>query len=76
LTKWKRYYRIPVGVFVLDAIGTLALGIGLFGYFTDSDLFFLEAQALNEYAIPLIIIGLLLMLPMLQWAIRRMKGKN
>lgn len=63
--------RWPMWPIMLDVIGTLLLGLGIFGQFGGGDLPFLEFMPVQEYAIALILLGVLLMLPLIVVLIRR-----
>lgn len=56
--------KFPPWLLILDVVGTLLLGLGLFGQFGGDNLF-------SPFAIPLIIIGALLMLPLLIFLVTR-----
>ena len=61
--------KFPPWLLILDVIGTLILGLGLFGHFGGDNLF-------TPFAIPLIIIGALLMLPLLVFLVTRVTSRG
>lgn len=63
--------RFPVWPIMLDVIGTLLLAIGIFGQFGGEELPFLEFMPIKEYAIMLILLGVLLMMPLVIVLIKR-----
>ena len=61
--------KFPPWLLVLDVIGTIMLGLGLFGQFGGDN-------PLSPFAIPLIIIGALLMLPLLIFLVTRATSRG
>ncbi len=61
--------KFPPWLLILDVIGTLLLGLGLFGQFGGDNLF-------APFAIPLIIIGALLMLPLIIFLVTRITSRG
>lgn len=57
----------PPWALALDIVGTLFLAAGLFGHFMADDL--PGAKNLEAFAIPLIILGTLLMIPFIAFSI-------
>ena len=61
--------RLPPWLLILDIFGTLLLALGLFGQFGGDNLF-------SPYALPLIIVGALMMLPLLIFLVTRMTNRR
>ncbi len=61
--------KFPPWLLALDVVGTIILGLGLFGQFGGDNLF-------SPFAIPLIIIGALLMLPLLVFLVTRVTNRG
>ncbi len=61
--------KFPPWLLILDVIGTLIFALGLFGHFGGDNLF-------TPFAIPLIIIGALLMLPLLVFLVTRVTSRR
>ena len=61
--------KFPPWMLILDVIGTLFFGIGLFGQIGGDNLF-------SPYAVPMIIIGALMMLPLLVFLITRITNRR
>lgn len=61
--------RFPPWLLILDVVGTVILGLGLFGQFGGDSLF-------SPFAIPLIIVGALLMLPLLVFLVTRATSRR
>jgi hypothetical protein len=61
--------KFPPWLLILDVIGTLILGLGLFGQFGGNNLF-------TPFAIAMIIIGALLMLPLLIFLVTRATSRR
>lgn len=61
--------KFPPWLLILDVVGTLLLGLGLFGQFGGDSLF-------TPFAIPLIIIGALLMLPLMIFLVTRVTNRG
>lgn len=60
--------RLPPALIALDVLGTLLLGLGLYGKFAaDPALGFVDLGAL---AVPLIILGAFLMAPLVLYVVR------
>ena len=56
--------KFPPWLLILDVIGTVILGLGLFGQFGGENFF-------SPFAIPMIIVGALLMLPLMVFLVTR-----
>ena len=61
--------KFPPWMLILDIVGTVILGLGLFGQFGGDNLF-------TPFAIALIIIGALLMLPLLVFLVTRATSRG
>jgi hypothetical protein len=61
--------KFPPWLLALDIVGTIVLGLGLFGQYGGDSLF-------APLAIPLIIIGALLMLPLLVYLVIRVTNSR
>ena len=61
--------KFPPWMLALDICGTILLGLGLFGQFGGTNLF-------SPFAIPLIIIGALLMLPLMIFLVTRATNRG
>ena len=61
--------KFPPWLLARDVVGTIILGLGLFGQFGGANLF-------SPFAIPLIIIGALLMLPLLVFLVTRFTNRG
>ena len=61
--------KFPPWLLALDVVGTVILGLGLFGQFGGENLF-------SPFAIALIIIGALLMLPLLVFLVTRVTNRG
>jgi hypothetical protein len=61
--------KFPPWLLILDVAGTILLALGLFGRFGGDNLF-------APFAIPLIIIGTLLMLPLLVFLVTRVTSRG
>ncbi len=61
--------KFPPWMLILDVIGTLIFGLGLFGQVGGDNLF-------SPFAIPLIIVGALLMLPLLVFLVTRATSRR
>ena len=61
--------KFPPWLLILDVVGTIILGLGLFGQFGGDNLF-------SPFAIPLIIIGALLMLPLIVFLVSRVTNRG
>ncbi len=63
--------RLPVWAIMLDVAGTLLVAAGLFGLFAGESVPAVEALNLEAFAIPLIILGVLLMVPLIVFLVKR-----
>ncbi|MDJ0813170.1 MAG: hypothetical protein QNJ23_05540 [Woeseiaceae bacterium] len=61
--------KFPPWMLALDVAGTIVLGLGLFGHYGGENLF-------SPFAIPLIIIGALLMLPLMIFLVTRATNRG
>lgn len=62
--------RFPLWVILLDVIGTLFVAGGIFGLVADADSMFEGALDLELLAVPLIVLGALLMAPLVIYAVK------
>ncbi|MEO0996093.1 MAG: hypothetical protein AAFX58_01125 [Pseudomonadota bacterium] len=67
---------IPLWAAVLDGIGTIALGLGLFGYFSPETTLLAPWLHLGRQAGALLALGILLMGPFYYFLIRRITGRH
>lgn len=61
--------KFPTWLLILDALGTIVFGLGLYGQFRDDNLF-------APFAIPMIIAGALLMVPLLIFLVMRATNRG
>lgn len=61
--------KFPPWLLILDVVGTILLGLGLFGHFGGDNLF-------APFAIGLIVIGALLMLPLIIFLVTRATNRR
>ena len=61
--------KFPPWLLILDIVGTVILGLGLFGQYGGDNLF-------SPFAVPLIIVGALLMLPLLVFLVTRATSRG
>jgi hypothetical protein len=66
----------PAWVLILDVVGTLLLALGLYGLFGGDELLFSEAVDLKALAIPLTILGVLLMAPLMFTTISQVRSSR
>lgn len=66
-----RKIQLPAWSIILDLIGTLFLALGIYAQFVGGELLFSEFLDLRQYAIILILIGVLLMMPLVLHLVRR-----
>ncbi len=62
---------MPPWALVLDLLGTLLLAVGIYGMVGGDDLFLAEQVNLRQIAIPLIVIGVLMMAPLVVVFVQR-----
>lgn len=67
----RRQNRLPVWPIILDIFGTLLLALGIYLQFGGEALLFAEFLDIRQLAIPIILAGLLLMLPLIFILVRR-----
>ena len=65
--------RLPFHILVLDAVGAILAGVGLFEWFSDSSLV-PERYHFESYEIGMVVAGLLLMVPALLFIINKARG--
>jgi len=65
--------KFPLWVIFLDVVGTLLVAGGLFGLFTEDNSTFAGVVDLKLLAVPLIILGVLLMAPLVIYAVKRVR---
>lgn len=61
--------KFPPWLLALDVVGAVILGLGLYGQFGGANLF-------SPFAIPLVVIGALLMLPLLVFLVARVTNRR
>jgi len=66
---------VPVYYLLLDAIGTILLGLGLAKYFADLDIV-PPVMRFENYAVAFMVFGIVIMLPALFYIIGKARGKN
>lgn len=62
--------KLPGWALALDIVGTLFLAAGLFGLFAVDSLQLPGAETLEALAIPIIVLGIVLMIPLIAITIR------
>lgn len=62
--------RFPLWVIMLDVIGTLFVAGGIFGLVADADSIFDGVLDLQLLAVPLIVLGVLLMAPLVIYVVK------
>ena len=62
--------RFPLWVILLDVVGTLFVAGGIYGLVADADSMFGGALDLQLLAVPLILLGALLMAPLVIFAVK------
>ncbi len=62
--------RFPLWVILLDVVGTLFVAGGIYGLVADADSMFGGALDLQLLAVPLIVLGALLMAPLVIFAVK------
>lgn len=70
----KNRFRVPLQYIVLDALGSILVGLGIFGLIVDEVPPALASLNLKRDAWEFIIGGLILMLPMVIYSIRRARA--
>lgn len=70
----KKNFRLPVHLLILDAIGAIALALGLLDWITGSKIVPQSLQ-FNNYEITLIVVGIILMLPLVFFVINKILGR-
>lgn len=66
---------LPAWAVILDVVGTVLLGAGLYGLFTEGEAPFAETVDLRANATALIVIGVFLMIPLLVAVVRRVASQ-
>jgi hypothetical protein len=60
----RRKIQLPAWSIILDLFGTLLLALGIYGQFGGGELLFSEFLDLRQYAVILILLGVLLIAPL------------
>ncbi len=71
-----RTIRLPAWMIILDLFGTLFLALGIYAQFGGEELLFSDFLDIRPFAIILILIGLLLMMPLVLNLIKRSISPN
>ena len=66
---------LPLSLVLLDAVGTVLLGLGLAEWLAGTGLM-PEALRFDNYAIVMVVTGLLLILPLLAFILRKALGRS
>lgn len=69
-------FKLPAWTIMLDIVGTILLAGGLFGMFAGDNVQFVQALKLKALAIPMIILGVLLMAPLVVFAVKAASSRR
>ena len=66
----------PAWVLILDFVGMLLVGVGIYAQVVDGELIFAEFMDLRALAVPMIIIGALMTAPLVLMTIAQIRGSR
>lgn len=72
----RRKFQLPAWTIILDLFGTLILALGIYAQFGGDELLFSEFLDLRQYAIIMILVGILLMMPLVMHLIKQSIAVN